>query len=121
MAARALMVGSEILGLSGVTRDLDLMGELLVDRGFEVRRHDRDTATRTAVLQAFESLAADTRPGDSVVVYYSGHGGLALNTPASSGGVQQALQFIALTDYEAARRPISVASRRWSSRFRWPH
>ena len=53
------------------------VGSLLGQRGFAVRRHERATATRDAIGEALGDLAADTAPGDAVVVYYSGHGGRA--------------------------------------------
>lgn len=99
MTARALIIGSEIAGLTGVTRDLDIVGALLTDRGFEVRRHERDTATRDAVGQALRDLATDTGPGDAVVVYYSGHGGRVQDTGGPSTGPAAVRQFIAPYDY----------------------
>jgi Caspase domain len=99
MAARAVVIGSEIEGLTGVGRDLDLVAELLSDRGFEIRRHEKGTATRDAIGLALRELAADTRPGDAVAVYYSGHGGRALDTEPPLAGGLQAAQFIAPYDY----------------------
>jgi len=99
MAQRALIIGSEIAGLSGVTRDLEIVKELLGDRGFEIRRHERATATRDAVNQALVDLAADTAADDAVVVYYSGHGGRSIDTAAPATGVERVMQFIAPYDF----------------------
>ncbi len=99
MAARAVAIGSEIEGLSGVGRDLDIVSELLVGRGFEVRRHEKGKATRDAIGEALRDLTADTQPGDAVAVYYSGHGGRTLDTSGASAGGPGALQFIAPYDF----------------------
>lgn len=77
MTKRALLFGSQTYGLTGANADVHLMAETLEARGFEVRVHVDDDATRTAMVAAYEQLIADTPDGsdDPVVVYYSGHGG----------------------------------------------
>ncbi|GAA1061433.1 caspase family protein [Agromyces bracchium] len=77
MGKRALLIGSETFGLTGVNGDVELMAESLSDHGFEVTVKINDAATRAGILDAYEKLIADTPEGstDPVVVYYSGHGG----------------------------------------------
>jgi hypothetical protein len=74
MARRAVLFGSALGGLRGVSTDLDVMATLLGDRGFEVRRHEQGAATRAAVYEAYRRLIEDTAAGDVAMVYYSGHG-----------------------------------------------
>jgi hypothetical protein len=78
MARRALLIGSQTEGLTGVNNDVELMEKTLAGRGFETRVHIDDGATRQGIISAYEKLISDTAPDstDPVVVYYSGHGGL---------------------------------------------
>jgi len=77
MAKRALLIGSQTFGLTGVNGDVELMAESLSARGFDVTVKLDDAATRAGILDAYEQLITDTPEGstDPVVVYYSGHGG----------------------------------------------
>ena len=77
MSKRALLIGSETYGLSGVNSDVELMAMTLERRGFEVRRHIDGDATRSGIIAAYERLVSETPVGSTepVVVYYSGHGG----------------------------------------------
>ncbi|GGK63318.1 hypothetical protein GCM10011509_09660 [Ornithinimicrobium pekingense] len=77
MTKRALLIGSQTFGLTGVNADVELMAESLSGRGFQVTVKLDGGATRAGILDAYEQLITDTRRGstDPVVVYYSGHGG----------------------------------------------
>ncbi|GAA0247328.1 hypothetical protein GCM10010492_53710 [Saccharothrix mutabilis subsp. mutabilis] len=75
---RALLIGAETFGLSGVVRDLDSMDGLLRSKGFAVERCAGPEATYGGILSAFDRLTRATEPRDAVVVYYSGHGGRQL-------------------------------------------
>lgn len=97
MARRALTVGSATGGLAGVVNDVDVMGALLDQRGFAVRRCVGADATRAGILAAYEELIRDTEPGDVSFVYYSGHGGLA-RPVTHDAGQSPDLQFIVPTD-----------------------
>jgi hypothetical protein len=79
MAKRALLIGSQTEGLTGVNNDVALMEKTLAGRGFETRVRINEGATRQGIISAYEKLISDTAPGstDPVVVYYSGHGGYA--------------------------------------------
>jgi hypothetical protein len=74
---RALLLGSQTYGLTGVNGDVALMAETLEDRGFEVHVRIDDDATREGIVTAYEQLIDETPSGstDPVVIYYSGHGG----------------------------------------------
>jgi hypothetical protein len=77
MTKRALLIGRQTFGLTGVNGDVELMVEALTGRGFNVSVLVDDAATRAAILDAYEHLIDKTPRGstDPVVVYYSGHGG----------------------------------------------
>lgn len=77
MTLRAVLVGAETYGLTGVHTDVELMGELLTGHGFtDIRTHTGDRAGYAGIKGALSALHADACPGDGLVVYYSGHGAL---------------------------------------------
>ena len=99
VTARALLVGSQLDPLTGVGNDLDLMHGLLSARGFadtDIRCLEDAAATRDGIFSAFADLATETAAGDSVVFYYSGHGGRAVDTDDP----ERTAQYIAPWDYE---------------------
>jgi Caspase domain len=71
---RALVVGSEIEGLKGVTSDTRRMKEMLASRGFAVDLRTGHRATRAGILEGYDALIAASGEGDAAVFYYSGHG-----------------------------------------------
>ena len=100
MVKRALIIGSQTGGLSGVHADVNAIGQVLERRGFT---HDTRTgvkATRDGILEGYEALIAAHRPEDAAVIYYSGHGGRALNTSAPEGHATRYLQFLVPTDFD---------------------
>lgn len=102
MSRRALLIGTQSQGLSGVDTDVDTMDDLLHRRGFAVARCQDSQASRAGIVEAYERLIADTRPGDAVVVYYSGPGGLAHPPPGSArdGRPPAPLPMILPADYD---------------------
>ena len=55
--------------------DIALIQGALQHQGFEtIRILQNEQATRQAIIDALDTLARDTNPGDVVVVHYSGHG-----------------------------------------------
>ncbi|RST15219.1 caspase family protein [Streptomyces sp. WAC05374] len=77
MTRRALLLGARTYDLTGVGADVAVMERLLGDRGFtDLRVRAEGGATYHGMAEALTRLAHDTRPGDAVVVYYSGHGAL---------------------------------------------
>jgi hypothetical protein len=98
----AILIGAETFGLAGCENDVMLMADVLVAFGF------RDPciltgarATRDAILKGFGRLLGQVRPGDAVVVYYSGHGGRVVRRDWSAQqarGRSPYLQFLVPTD-----------------------
>ncbi|MDY7083614.1 MAG: caspase family protein [Actinomycetota bacterium] len=93
MTRKALLIGSQTNGLTGVANDVEAMAAALEPRGFEITRLVTPAATRDAVLDAYEKLIVDARPDDAYVLYYSGHGGRAQTVDGPD------LQFIVPDDY----------------------
>ncbi|MEV6956989.1 caspase family protein [Streptomyces sp. NPDC051183] len=83
MHKRALLIGCQTGGLTGVHADVDLMADVLTPLGFEAIPLTGERATLHGIEDAYRKLIADSRPGDAALVYYSGHGGRARN-PAPS-------------------------------------
>lgn len=82
MTRRALLIGCPTFGLEGVEDDVDRVDVALRLYDFERRHVTGPAATRDAILAALRRLIADTDADDAVLVYYSGHGGLAENRAA---------------------------------------
>lgn len=83
MAWRVLLLGCPTAGLVGVAADLARIRRVLVGRGVDEPAIEAlAAATRAELLAALDALAAAVRPGDGVVVYYSGHG-VRLRDPAT--------------------------------------
>jgi hypothetical protein len=100
MARRALLIGSETLGLSGVNGDVGVMAEVVSDLGFETRKVIDTAATGAGIRTAFAELASDCGPDDAALVYYSGHGGRFANRLRHRDlSLPGWLQFIVPTDY----------------------
>ncbi|MBE4734410.1 MULTISPECIES: caspase family protein [Streptomyces] len=77
MTRRAVLIGAETYGLTGVHTDVELMGELLAGHDFtDIRIRTGDRADYTGIGEALRGLHTDATPDDALVVYYSGHGAL---------------------------------------------
>lgn len=100
MPGRALLIGAAVDGLTGVENDVELMARTLTARGLTVEPLTGALATRAGILDAYERLISDSRPGDTAVVYYSGHGGRVL-PPAGDSPEHDlmSLQFIVPFDF----------------------
>jgi hypothetical protein len=70
--------------LSGCVSDVEVMAQLLIDRfafpAEQVTRLVDGAATQAAILAAMDSLVARVKPGDAVILHYSGHGSQALSS-----------------------------------------
>lgn len=95
---RALLIGSEVAGLTGVHRDVAAMAEVLRGHGFTTVTATGRDASADGIVGQLRDLAADTAEGDAAVVYYSGHGG-RVRTAAPGPGLPRWLQFVVPTDY----------------------
>src|SRR5438045_4449158 len=76
---RALLLGSPTGGLEGVENDVDGMKRTLEALHFATTTLVGAPATREGNLTAYQRLIVDARRGDTVCVYYSGHGGRVQN------------------------------------------
>ena len=101
MSGKALLIGSDFGGLSGVKNDVAAMREALEPHGFEVRECLDLDATRDGIIAAYRRLIDDITADEAAVVFYSGHGG---RVAAPRGGRNTTdlmdLQFIVPTDYD---------------------
>ncbi|MEZ4382260.1 MAG: caspase family protein [Nannocystaceae bacterium] len=98
---RALLIGCQTHGLAGVHRDLDRMDQALDGFGFARTQLREADATRDGVLAGLRELIARSARDDAVMIYYSGHGGMAPN-PGHSGaqGLEpRVYQYIVPTDH----------------------
>jgi hypothetical protein len=109
MPGQALLIGSQLGGLSGVGNDLEAIGRALDARGLSVTRCTGNDATRAGILDACADLVAKARPDNPVVLFYSGHGGRVAapdHGEASLGGALRPepsdLGFIVPVDFHAS-------------------
>ncbi|MEV4140705.1 caspase family protein [Dactylosporangium sp. NPDC049742] len=103
MARKALLIGAQTNGLAGVENDVDAIADALSRREFTIQRCTGEAASRAGILDAYEQLIAQTGAGDSVFVYYSGHGGRLLAPPDERHPSRQgrpSVQFIVPNDLE---------------------
>jgi len=74
----AIREGSGWAALPGAVNDVEMQRELLVHRfGFkpdDVRLITNENAKRENILHEFEDLIQRAKPGDVIVIHYSGHG-----------------------------------------------
>lgn len=79
--------GRDLSDLDGTLHDVEIMRDLLVElHGFGSRGIVTLTdqqATRGAILRALEQLARETKKGDVVLFYFSGHGSQVRNSLSS--------------------------------------
>ena len=80
---RALVIGIDdyrdqrIADLNTAEYDARALSEILQDKyGFQVEMMLGSKATRSAIYRALRRLAASAKAGDSVLIYYAGHGDL---------------------------------------------
>jgi hypothetical protein len=107
MTRRALLIGAQTNGLTGVLNDVAAIARALDRRGFQIEQLTGPAASRGGILDAYQKLITDAQPDDAFVVYYSGHGGLwrppeaAGNQPParSAAALRPDLQFIVPDDY----------------------
>lgn len=79
MQRRALIIGSQTLGLTGVHNDVEAIGPRLEARGFDLDVRTESRATYEEICKGLEQLIEASTPSDAVVIYYSGHGARVVN------------------------------------------
>lgn len=80
MKKRAMLIGSQTGVLSGVHRDVNAVADKLSIWGFTSELCLDGDATRQGILDRYRQLISDAKAEDAIIVYYSGHGGLAANS-----------------------------------------
>ena len=81
---RALLIASPYNGLRGPENDVELMANVLDKHGFEVVKRCGRDATRHQILEAWQQLISESCAEDTIVIYYSGHGGLVKSSQNTS-------------------------------------
>lgn len=99
MSRKALLIGAQTGGLSGVDYDVASMDEALARRKFTVERCEGPAATRDGILHALEKLIADADRQDAIFLYYSGHGGYLPRIKGATGPSAIDLQLIVPFDF----------------------
>ncbi|NUT95365.1 MAG: caspase family protein [Saccharothrix sp.] len=100
MSRKALLIGAQTGGLTGVANDVAAMADALARWGFHSTRCEGENAGRAGILDAYERLIGQARPDDAVVVYYSGHGAYSPDPERGWGTPgHKVLQLIEPTDF----------------------
>ncbi|RAH48750.1 caspase family protein [Aspergillus brunneoviolaceus CBS 621.78] len=73
---------------------------VLAKYGFQVAHCHGAQATRTGILEAWKQLISETGDGDSVAIYYSGHGGLVESAPSTEDAREWRYQFLVPVDFD---------------------
>ncbi|KAE9378771.1 hypothetical protein N431DRAFT_433836 [Stipitochalara longipes BDJ] len=104
---KALLIASQFKGLKGPANDVSKMDKVLRDLGFEISCCDGTNATYDGILQAWHQLIDTISPEDSVIVYYSGHGGSVKSVENHDRNVQEShsitpwrYQFLVPVDFD---------------------
>ncbi|KAK2051830.1 hypothetical protein LY76DRAFT_688178 [Colletotrichum caudatum] len=103
---RALLIASPFNGLRGPLNDVDVMFDALSKEGFEISRCCGESATRAGILEAWRNIIHVSSPDDTVVIYYSGHGGIVEDTAKKTE--------------DALKEVISAHQDRWRYQFLVP-
>ncbi|VUC27851.1 unnamed protein product [Clonostachys rosea] len=100
---RALLIGSTYDGLRGPPNDVEDMAEALGKWGFTtINKCVGEDATYDGILTAWKETIKNTSSEDTVVIYYSGHGGLVEDAaPDPDESTPARYQFIVPVDYLA--------------------
>ncbi|KAL4864732.1 hypothetical protein BDV12DRAFT_200810 [Aspergillus spectabilis] len=98
-ASKALLIGSPTNGLKGPLNDVENIANLLRRYGFSTRECCGAQATRDGIIEAWNQLISEVQTDDTVLIYYSGHGGV-VKAPRNQLPKKH-YQFIVPTDYES--------------------
>ncbi|HEY0137494.1 MAG TPA: caspase family protein, partial [Nannocystis sp.] len=103
-ARRALLISSPRNGLVATGPSLARMRTFLETQDFVIPDEaclDGKQATRDAIVSGFAALIDATRPGDVVVVYYAGHGGLFSDHVGATKQAHHVLEPMDIADSDA--------------------
>ncbi|KAL2834588.1 caspase domain-containing protein [Aspergillus pseudoustus] len=98
---KALLIGSPTYGLKGPLNDVENIANLLRLHGFSIQECCGPQATRDGIIKAWNQLNSEVQANDTVLIYYSGHGGL-VKDPQNQPG--RRYQFIVPSDYAPPSR-----------------
>lgn len=82
---RALLIASPYDGLKGPLEDVEATVIVLKTQGFNITKCCGVDAKRNRIIQSWRAIIHDAGPQDTVVVYYSGHGGLVEDDASAKG------------------------------------
>lgn len=95
---RALLIGCPVGSLRGVETDLRVIESVLREFGFTNTKCY--PATKAEIIAAWNKLIEETRQADAVVIYYSGHGGIAERRGGCQDGkTRLRLQYLVPIDF----------------------
>jgi hypothetical protein len=103
LVKRALIIACPFGGLNGPLADAEAMKNALLKQGFEIAECCGPSATRRGILEAWQCLIDATSAGDTVVIYYAGHGALVRPRDEEGDAVSQELptyQVLVPMDYD---------------------
>jgi hypothetical protein len=94
----ALLIGCPVGSLDGVETDLSIMQSILEEHSFTCTK--LCPATRENIFVAWNCLIQQTPQGGAVVIYYSGHGGMAgKRDEGNEGKTCRRLQYLVPIDF----------------------
>ncbi|KAJ5142530.1 Peptidase C14 caspase catalytic [Penicillium bovifimosum] len=99
----ALLIASPYGELEGPENDVEMISRVLHKRGFQISQCCGSAATRDGIRSAWHDLISQISPDDTVVIYYSGHGGEALSVKSADqqdSSQPRRLQYIVPIDYK---------------------
>lgn len=99
MLTKGLLIGSPTEGLTGCENDIALMKEVLSQPGAQLDVRYGKEATRDSILTGYRALIESAGSDDTVIVYYSGHGGIIANPEAGKPGEPNHYQCIVPWDF----------------------
>jgi len=91
---RALLIGCQTGGLTGVEGDVGLMDEALTGLGFATTPITGAAATASAIRAQYRALIEASEADDAAVLYYSGHGGRVPDPASTNPARSEWLQYL---------------------------
>jgi hypothetical protein len=98
---QALLIGSTYGGLKGPINDVKNMAQMLGVLGFSTTECCGTRAKRDRILGLWGELIRNISPQSTVVIYYSGHGGMAESSKRVGSNAEWRHQYLVPTDFQA--------------------